>query len=66
MTLRLYTDNNYIDIRCKETFDLEVLKKALDSGSILEIETTDNTIVYVNNYNLTLIEVIRDIAPIQE
>lgn len=63
MLLRVFTNDNYLDIDLKETFDIDRLIEAIDNSSTVLIETKRDTKFLLNTVNIIAIEII-NIPPI--
>ncbi len=64
MIVRILTDTNFLDIKVKEEIDYKLLISAIDNMNTLMLETTDDTIVFINPANVVALEVIK-IPPIK-
>lgn len=64
MKLRIYTEDNYIDVETKAEISKETLISQLDQGTTLMLETIDNNIFILNTINVVAIEII--IPPINK
>lgn len=58
MKLRIYTEDNYIDVETKVEISKETLISQLDQGTTLMLETIDNNIFILNTINVVAIEII--------
>lgn len=58
MKLRIYTEDNYIDVETKAEISKETLISQLDQGTTLMLETIDNNIFILNTINVVAIEII--------
>ena len=58
MKLRIYTEDNYIDVETKAEISKETLISQLDQVTTLMLETIDNNIFILNTINVVAIEII--------
>lgn len=58
MTLRILTDNNYLDVELKEQIDTEKLIEAIDNSSTIMVDTKQDTTFFINTINVVAIEII--------
>lgn len=57
MKLRVYTNNNYLDLELKPTVDLDILIKQLDEGNTLYAELENGNSIILNTINIIAIEI---------